>query len=143
VAGAEVTILGRPGSAVTDAEGRFEWTPDPPPPFEILVVLPGGVFMKPILIERIDPTSPVVLTVESVVSERVTVSGAAPDIESTPSAATTSLSQAEIQTRMPANLIQALENVAGVSQVSEGQAGCRPCAASPAAARCSSSTARA
>lgn len=122
VAGAEVTILGRPGSAVTDADGRFEWAPDPPTPFEILVVSPGGVFMKPILIRRLDPAAPVILTVEALVSERVTVSGAAPDIESTPSAATTSLSQAELQTRMPANLIQALENVAGVNQVSEGQA---------------------
>ncbi len=55
-------------------------------------------------------------------SERVTVSGAAPDIEATPAAATTSLSQAEIQTRLPSNLVQALENVAGVNQVSEGQA---------------------
>ena len=55
-------------------------------------------------------------------SERVTVSGAAPDIEATPTAATASLSQAEIQTRLPSNLIQALENVAGVNQVSEGQA---------------------
>lgn len=122
VAGAEVTVLGRPGSAITDADGRFEWTPDPPVPFEILVVTPGGVFMKPILVERLDAGTPLVLTVESLVSERVTVSGAAPDIEATPSAATTSLSQAEIQTRMPANLIQALENVAGVNQVSEGQA---------------------
>ena len=44
-------------------------------------------------------------------SERVTVSGAAPDIEAAPSAATTSLSQAEIQTRLPSNLVQTLENV--------------------------------
>ena len=122
VAGAEVSILGRPGMAVTDADGRFEWTPDPPLPFEVLVVTPGGVFMKPVLVERLDPGSPLVLTVEALLSERLTVSGAAPDIESTPGAATTSLSQAEIQTRMPSNLIQALENVAGVNQVSEGQA---------------------
>ncbi len=62
------------------------------------------------------------LTVESLVSERIVVSGAAPDIEATPTAATTSLSHAELQTRLPSNLIQALENVAGVNQVSEGQA---------------------
>lgn len=122
VAGAEVSILGRPGTAVTDADGRFTWTPDPPVPFEVLVVAPGGMFMKPILVERLDPAQPLVLTVESLVSERVTVSGAAPDIEATPTAATASLSQAEIQTRLPSNLVQALENVAGVNQVSEGQA---------------------
>jgi outer membrane receptor protein involved in Fe transport len=122
VAGAEVTILGRPGTTVTDADGRFTWSPDPPLPFEVLVVSPGGMFMKPILVERLDAAVPLVLTVESLVSERVTVSGAAPDIEATPSAATASLSQAEIQTRLPSNLVQALENVAGVNQVSEGQA---------------------
>ncbi len=121
VAGAEVSILGRTGTATTDAAGRFTWTPDPALPFEVLVVAPGGVFMKPILVERLD-TQPLVLMVESLVSERILVSGAAPDIESTPTAATASLSQGEIQTRLPSNLAQALENVAGVSQVSEGQA---------------------
>ncbi|MEZ5292349.1 MAG: TonB-dependent receptor [Vicinamibacterales bacterium] len=122
LAGAEVTILGRPGATITDAEGRFEWTPDPPVPFEVLVIAPGGAFAKPILVERLDAGEPLVLTLTGLVSERVTVSGAAPSIESSPGAALTSLSQTEIQTRTPANLIQALENVAGVNQVSEGQA---------------------
>lgn len=54
VSGAEVSILGRPGTAVTDADGRFTWTPDPPVPFEVLVVAPGGMFMKPILVERLE-----------------------------------------------------------------------------------------
>jgi len=123
IAGAEISILGRPGSAVTDADGRFSWTPDPPVPFEILVVAPGGLFMKPQLVEALPGGgAAVVIIVEALVSERVTVSGAAPDIEATPGAATTSLSQAEIQTRLPGNLVQALENVPGVNQVSEGQA---------------------
>jgi outer membrane receptor protein involved in Fe transport len=123
VAGAEVSILGRAGSVVTDANGRFTWTPDPPVPFEILVVAPGGVFMKPQLVGALPAgDDPLLVTVEALISERVTVSGAAPDIEATPGAATTSLSQAEIQTRLPGNLVQALENVAGVNQVSEGQA---------------------
>lgn len=122
LAGAEVTILGRPGSVITDADGRFSWTPDPPVPFEILVVAPGGLFMKPTLVERLDAGRELTITVEALISERLVVSGAAPDIQSTPGAATASVSQAEIQTRMPSNLIQALENVAGVNQVSEGQA---------------------
>ena len=75
VSGAEVSILGRPGTAVTDADGRFTWTPDPPVPFEVLVVAPGGMFMKPILVERLEAGQVLVLTVESLVSERVIVSG--------------------------------------------------------------------
>ena len=91
VAGAEVSILGRPGTVVTDADGRFTWTPDPPLPFEVLVVAPGGMFMKPRAGRgAARGEEPLDLTVEALVSERVTVSGAAPDIEATPAAATAS-----------------------------------------------------
>jgi outer membrane receptor protein involved in Fe transport len=121
IAGAEVTILGRAGESRTDNDGRFVWTPDPQPPFEILVVAPGGLFMKPILVERL-PSGVLELTVEPLVNEIVTVSGSAASIETSPGAGTATLTATEIQTRAPANLVQALENVAGVSQVSEGQA---------------------
>jgi outer membrane receptor protein involved in Fe transport len=121
VAGAEVTILGRTGSARTDLAGRFTWTPDPAPPFEVLVIAPGGVYMKPVLVEKF--TAGVLeLRVEPLVNEYVTVSGSAGSIETTPASGTATLTAVEIQTRTPANLIQALENVAGVNQVSEGQA---------------------
>jgi outer membrane receptor protein involved in Fe transport len=121
VAGAEVTILGRAGESRTDSDGRFTWTPDPSPPFEVLVVAPGGVYMKPVLVERL-PDGLVELTVEPLVNEFVTVSGSAGSIESTPGAGTATLTATEIGSRAPANLVQALENVAGISQVSEGQA---------------------
>lgn len=121
VAGAEVTILGRAGESRTDRNGRFTWTPDPSPPFEVLVVAPGGVYMKPVLVERL-PGGIIELTVEPLVNEFVTVSGSAGSIESTPGAGTATLTATEIGSRAPANLVQALENVAGISQVSEGQA---------------------
>ena len=57
MAQAEVYVLGRPGEAITDAEGRFEWQPDPSPPFEILVVAPGGTYMTPVLVEALDPAA--------------------------------------------------------------------------------------
>jgi len=121
VPGAEATVLGHAGSARTDADGRFTWTPDPAPPFEILVVAPGGVYMKPVLVERL--TGGVTeLTVMPLVTELVTVSGSARSIETTPASATATLTSREIQTRAPANLVHALENVAGVNQVSEGHA---------------------
>jgi outer membrane receptor protein involved in Fe transport len=123
VARAEVYVLGRPGEAITDAEGRFDWQPDPPPPFEILVVAPGGTYMNPVLVEALDPETELVIVTAPVLNEIVTVSGSAPGIESTPAAGTTTLSSREIGVRLPTNLVQALENVAGVNQVSEGQAG--------------------
>lgn len=122
VANATVSILGRPGEAITDSDGNFEWQPDPPPPFEILVIQAGGTYMKPVLINSLDPNGELLVTVESLVSESVTVSGSAPSIESTPGSATTTISGTDVAVRQPANLMQAVENVAGVNQVSEGQA---------------------
>ncbi len=121
VAGAEVTIVGLPGSARTDADGRLTWKPDPKPPFVLLIVLPGGRVAKPVQIDRLEAILTVI--VEAAVAEEVTVAaGVAPSIEATPAAGMTMLSARELQLRGPANLMQAIENVPGVNQVSEGQA---------------------
>ncbi|MGE3274790.1 MAG: TonB-dependent receptor [Vicinamibacterales bacterium] len=122
VANALVTVLGRPGAAVTDAEGRFTFRPEPVPPFEVLVVAPGGEIMKPVLIESMPEAGPLRIEVAPVANESITVTGTAPDIQSTPAAATTLVSSRDIEVRQPTNLMQMLENVAGVNQVSEGQA---------------------
>ena len=121
VANAEVSILGLPGSVKTAADGRFTWKPDPQPPFEILVILPAGTLTKPVLIESID--GEVSVQIDSAVSEQITVSGAAPSIDASPVAGMTSVSGRDIEARNSENLIQAVENVAGVNQVSEGHAG--------------------
>jgi outer membrane receptor protein involved in Fe transport len=123
VANAEVTILGRPGVVYTDADGRFVWKPDPAPPFEVLVILPGERFTRPVLVEAIPSGEPLEIRIASLVEETVTVTaGAAPDIESTAGSATVFIPSQDIQSRQPANLTQALESVAGVSTVSEGHA---------------------
>ena len=122
VARATVTILGRTGEAITDDDGRFEWKPDPPPPFEILVIDAGGTYARPVLIDALDAERELVVTITPLVNESVTVSGSAPSIESTPAAGTTTISGRDVAIRQPSNLMQALENVAGVNQVSEGQA---------------------
>jgi outer membrane receptor protein involved in Fe transport len=123
IANAEVSILGYPGERFTDGDGRLVWEPAPPLPFQVLVILPGGRYMKPVLVERLPETGPLDIAVESLVNESVTVAaGAAPDIDSTPASATTLVTAADLETRAPVNLAQALENVAGVSTVSEGQA---------------------
>jgi len=120
---AEVSILGRPGSTVTDADGRFTWNPDPTPPFEVLVVLSGERYTKPVLVTALPPEGPLVVEVAPLVAEAVTVTaGAAPDIQTTPGNGATLLTGADLESRQPVNLTQALENVPGVSQVSEGHA---------------------
>ena len=122
VANAIVSVLGRTGEAITDKDGRFVFQPDPPVPFEILVIDAGGSYARPVLIESLDAASELLVTVAPILNESVTVSGSAPSIESTPGSATTSLSGRDVAVRQPANLMQAIENVAGVNQVSEGQA---------------------
>lgn len=123
IANAEVTILGKPGAVYTNADGRFVWKPDPAPPFEILVILPGERFTKPVLIEAVPADGPLEIRIASLVDETVTVTaGLSPDIEATPGSATTLVPGLDIQLRQPANLTQALESVAGVSTVSEGHA---------------------
>ncbi|CAN5645480.1 catecholate siderophore receptor CirA [soil metagenome] len=122
IARAEVSILGYPGERITDAEGRFTWQPAPAPPFELLIVLPGGRYTRPVLVERFGEGVFDIL-IESLVSEAVTVAaGAAPGLQSTPASGTTLVTATDMQARAPANLAQALENVAGVSTVSEGHA---------------------
>lgn len=122
VANATVSILGRPGEAITDADGRFEWQPDPPTPFEVLIIDKAGTYARPVLIERLEAGQELTVTIRPLLSESVTVTGSAPSIEATPGAATTSISGRDVSARQPTNLMQAIENVAGVNQVSEGQA---------------------
>jgi outer membrane receptor protein involved in Fe transport len=122
VPNAIVSVLGRTGEAITDQDGRFVFQPDPPTPFEVLVIDSAGTYSRPILIELLDPAAELVVTLAPILNESITVSGSAPSIESTPGAATSSLSARDVAVRQPTNLMQAIENVAGVNQVSEGQA---------------------
>lgn len=123
VAGAEVTIVGQTGSARSDANGRFTWTGDVRPPFVVLVVMRDGRVARPVQVERLDATAVLTILVEAAVAEDVTVAaGVAPSIDTSPGAALTLLSARELALRTPANLMQAIESVPGVSQVSEGQA---------------------
>lgn len=121
VAGATVSIVGETGTARTNAEGRFTWSPVPPLPFQLIVILPGGQVARPILIEQIQ--TPVTdIQVAAIADEAITVLGVAPSVETAPASGTTVLSARQIAQRNPETLMQALETVPGVSQVSEGHA---------------------
>ena len=99
VVNATISILGRTGEAITDKEGRFVFQPDPPTPFEILVIDAAGTYSRPILVESLDPAGELTVTIAPILNESVTVSGSAPSIESTPGAATASLSARDVAVR--------------------------------------------
>ena len=120
IAGATVTIGGVPGSVKTDADGRFTIEPSPTPPFQVIVVLANGTVARPVRVTSTD--DPATITVNALADESVTVVGAAPSVDASPAAATTLLSNLQIARRSPENLMQALETVPGVNQVSEGHA---------------------
>jgi outer membrane receptor protein involved in Fe transport len=122
VPGATVSIVGLPGMVKTDQEGRFTWAPPPAPPFQVIVILAGGQVVHPVSVERLDG-KPIDIPVNPLADESLTVVGAAPSVTIAPAAGTTLLSSLQLARRAPENLLQALETVPGVNQVSEGHAG--------------------
>ncbi len=120
IAGATVTIGGISGSVRTDKDGKFTFEPSPTPPFQVVVVLAAGQVARPVLITAIDAEA--TIKVNALADESVTVVGAAPSVDAAPGAATTLLSNLQITGRAPENLMQVLETVPGINQVSEGHA---------------------
>ena len=120
VVGATISIPGIPGTVKTDANGAFTWEPQPAPPFQVIITLPSGQVARPVEITRIEDT--IDLRVDPLTSESMTVVGAAPSLETSPASARTLLSARQIARRSPEHLLQALETVPGVNQVSEGHA---------------------
>ena len=87
------------------------------------MILPGGRYMRPVLVQRLPREGPVTIEVAPLVSETVSVTaGAAPWIETAPGSGMTLLTSTDLGVRQPVNLAQLLENVAGASTVSEGHA---------------------
>jgi outer membrane receptor protein involved in Fe transport len=121
IAGAQVGIGGLAGTVTTGADGRFVWEPDPPTPFVVLVILPGGSLARPVRIVERSDNAPLIIYVEPVLAETVVVAGAAPSVDAPAGSSTTLVSALDIARRSPATLMQALENVPGVSSVAEGQ----------------------
>jgi outer membrane receptor protein involved in Fe transport len=121
VAGASVSIVGVSGSARTDSDGRFTWAPAPSPPFQIIVVLSSGQVARPVIVDAFQEGT-TSIQIRGLSDEAVTVLGAAPSINTAPGSAATVLSGTQIARRNPENLMQALETVPGLSQISEGHA---------------------
>lgn len=121
VGNAEVLVVGQRGSVRTAVDGRFEWALPDVAPFTVLVVLPDGRLARPIRVEAFDAAGEVTLLVEPAVAQTVDVIGSAPAVDVSPAAVASFVTAADIRLRQPATLGHILENVAGVSMISEGQ----------------------
>jgi hemoglobin/transferrin/lactoferrin receptor protein len=121
VPGATVSVAGLPGTVKTDSDGRFVWAPEPATPFQLVIVTPAGQVASPASIERLEGKS-IDVPINPLAEETLTVVGAAPSVTVAPASGTTLLPSAHIARRAPEHLVQALETVPGVNQVSEGHA---------------------
>lgn len=120
-ADATVSILGLAGSTRTGPDGRFTWVPDPPVPFEVLVVLAGGMTAPPVLVESLPADGPLTVQVQAAVNETVTVrAGATPHTEAPPASAATLLGRQELEQHRPANLTEALDAIPGAGRIEAG-----------------------
>lgn len=117
-----LSVVGRTQTARSDAEGRFVLVPSPRPPFDVLAVLPGGHYARPIRVTELPADGPLVIAIEPATREAVTVTGAAPGIHTSPASGTTIVTREDLRSRESRNLTQVLENVPGVNNVSEGHA---------------------
>ena len=122
IAGAEIVIAGQRGSVRSDDAGRFQWPLAPAVPLDVVVVLSDGRVVRPIRLTSVDAAKGVTIAVDAVVTEVVTVTGAALTVDAAPGASTTLISGTDLQLRHPWTLAEALETVPGVGTISEGQA---------------------
>ncbi len=121
LAGARLAILGRGGSTVADAEGRFRLGPDPVPPFDLLVSRPDGVALRPIRFAALPASGSVELRVEPYFTQTVTVlSGVPVDLDIPPAAAFTLVGRGDLEQRGPQQLADVLENVPGSGRLEDG-----------------------
>lgn len=121
IANADVTIVGQRGAARTGADGTFEWALPVAPPLVFLVILPDGRVSRPMRVTTLDESARIRLLVEPAFAESMVVTGAAPAIDISAGSSTSLLTAGDIDLRHPLNVGEMLENVPGVSVISEGQ----------------------
>jgi outer membrane receptor protein involved in Fe transport len=121
IAHAEVTVVGQRGSVRTGADGRFEWALRAAPPLVFVVILQDGVVCRPIQVTTLEDAVGVTLVVEAAMTQSVEVSGAAPAIDVSAAASTSLVNAADISLRHLITVGEILENIPGISVISEGQ----------------------
>ncbi len=121
IANAEITIVGQRGSGRSGPDGAFEWALPAVSPFVFVVILPDGSVSRPIRVTTLGDTNSITLVAEAAVAESVDVTGAAPAIDVSAGASTSIVTAADLTLRHPQTVGEILENIPGVSVISEGQ----------------------
>ena len=119
-ADSQVSIPGQPGSARTDAQGRFTLGGDHVP-VTLIAVGPRGELYPAVTVTEIPRDGALTIQLENVLRESVTVSsGVAPNIEASPAAATSVIGREELEERHPEHLADALVRTPGIQIRGEG-----------------------
>jgi len=120
-AGYVVSVVGRPISVPTAADGTFHLEPTPPLPFQLVARAPDGWLAPAVVIESLPESGALEIRLAAAVRDSVTVvSGVAPGLDLLPAGAATVVSVEALEQRPPQRLFQALETVAGASKLGEG-----------------------
>ena len=120
LAGSHIVVVGRSGSVLADHDGMAELSPDPEPPFVLLVSRPDGVALKPVTITEVPAAGVLEVTVETAGETLTVVSGVISDLEIPPAVAATIIGGADLKQRRPVRLAQALENIPGTGRTGDG-----------------------
>ena len=122
LAGARVLVVGRDDSMVADAEGRFVLDPVPDPPFVLFIARPDGVALRPVTVIDLPTEGPLTVQVLAAGETVTVISGLVPDLELPPAVAVTVMGRGDLDQRLPAQLVQSLENLPGAGQSGSGHA---------------------
>lgn len=122
LAGARISIGGRPGTILADARGRFTVEPDPVTPFVLLIARPDGVAYRPVTIVHLPEAGALTVEAQSLGETVTVVSGSSPDLELPPAAAVTVIGRSDLEQRRPAHVAEAIQDVPGASASGVGPA---------------------
>jgi hypothetical protein len=119
VGGARISVTGRAGSVLADAEGRFTLDPPPPLPYELVVLDARGAFLGTILV--VDAAETELRLPEAARTELTVRTDVAPTTLGPPASAPNLVTREEMERRQPARMTDALAEIPGVGRLEEGQ----------------------
>lgn len=116
-AGSQISVVGRSKSTRAGAEGEFRLDPDPRFPATLIVIGPRGEVYPPVHVASAPAAGILIVNLEAAFRESVTVvSGVAPNIEASPTAATGVAGQEDLDERQPQHLADVVEGFAGIGR---------------------------